>query len=143
MIAHHVVNFGQLLVVDLVRVREAEFFEARQKRIVFEVGIFKQRVDRVEAESRDAAFVPEAHAIQHRLAHFGIAPVQVGLLRIEIVVVILAGCWSERPASIRQMSKSSCWAACPVFAVAPDVPVAFRIVFDDRDSRNHLCWSEV
>ena len=62
-----------------------------------QLGIFKQRVNRVEAEAGNAALVPPARRIEHDFFDRGIAPVQVRLLRIEEVIVELVGGWVELP----------------------------------------------
>ncbi len=68
-------NFGKFFVVDLVGVGHAEFVGARQDRIVLQVGIFVERVDRIKAETGDAAFVPETRLVKHRFLHGRIAPI--------------------------------------------------------------------
>ena len=60
---------------------------ARRRRVVAQLGVLQQAVDRVEAEAVDAALAPEAQHAGHRLAHLRVAPVEVGLLGIEGVQV--------------------------------------------------------
>jgi len=69
------VNFGKFFVVDLVGVGHAEFVGAGENRIVFEVGVFVEGVDGVEAKTSDAAFIPEARLVEHRFFNGGIAPI--------------------------------------------------------------------
>ena len=54
------------------------------------VGVFEEGGDGVETEAGDAAVEPEAHGVEHGLFDGGIAPVEVGLLLVEEVVVELA-----------------------------------------------------
>ena len=90
-------------------------------------GIFEQGIDGVEPKASDAAFVPPAGHVEHGVVHRGIAPVQIGLLRIEKVVVKLSGLRIHRP---RRSAKGR----DPIvrlgrtFAVVPHVPVALRRV---------------
>ncbi len=121
--AHHVVNFGQFLVVFLLHVGPAEFVRSRKDRIVREFGIFKKRVHRIQPESRDAALVPESRHVQHRLFHRRIAPVQVRLLRIKVVVVILIGLRIELPRRQPKRRKPVVGRLPRPLAVAPDKPV--------------------
>ena len=78
---------------------------ARQNGIVVQVGIFEERVDRVQAEARNAALVPPARDVEHRLLDRGIAPVQVRLFRIEKVVVPLSGGRIELPCGSAESRK--------------------------------------
>ena len=56
---------------------------------VAELGVFKEGGDGVEAEAGDAAIEPEAHGVEHGFLDGGVAPVEVGLLDVEEVVVEL------------------------------------------------------
>ena len=68
---------------------------------------------------------PEAGDIEHGVVHRGIAPVEVGLLGVKIIVVRLAGFFVEGPGGLAKFG-------IPVvgrliaFAIPPDVPVAMR-----------------
>ena len=91
----------------------------------------------------DAAIVPEAGHVKHRVLHSGIAPVQVGLLRIEEVVIVLIGLRVELPG--RSAKKRSQllggWFG----------PLPSRQMYQSRYSsrarrarvKEPLCWSEV
>jgi hypothetical protein len=76
----------------------------------------------VDTKAVDAALEPEAQHAEHRLHHFGVAPVEVGLLGEEGVVVVLAGLRVERPRAAAEVGKPV------VRLIAPEVPVALRVV---------------
>ncbi len=78
-------NFGKVLVVLIDHVRPAKFILACAGGIVGEVGIFVERVDRIETETCHATLVPEASGFEHGFGNFRIAPVEVRLFGIEIV----------------------------------------------------------
>ena len=56
-------------------------------RVVAQLGVLQQPVDRVEPEAVDAALEPEPDHVLHRRHHLGVAPVEVGLLGVEGVQV--------------------------------------------------------
>src|SRR5215467_11155243 len=56
----NIVNFGKLLVVEILFVRIAKFVCARKNGIVAKVGNFEQGVNSIEAKARHAALVPPA-----------------------------------------------------------------------------------
>ena len=58
---------------------------------VGQAGILEEGVNGVEAEAAYAAFQPKANDFFEGLVDFGVVPVQVRLLYIELVVVVLAG----------------------------------------------------
>ena len=60
---------------------------ARRRRLVAQLGVLHHPVDRVDAEPVRAALEPEADDALHRLHHLRVAPVEVGLLRVERVQV--------------------------------------------------------
>ncbi len=109
--------------------------------------IFKQRCDGVEAEAGNALLEPERDDVFESLVNLGIVPVEVGLLDIELVVVVLARLLVPLPRGVAEdglpvvgrLALVGCGLA---LAVVPHIPVAIGIVFDERDSRNHLCLSE-
>ena len=82
-------NFRQTVVVNVLLQRHAVSIGALQRRIVGEIRVLKHRVDRVQAKAVDAPLVPEAGNFEHFGFDFRIAPVQIGLLGIEVVVVPL------------------------------------------------------
>ena len=62
------------------------------RRVVAQLGVLHQPVDRVQPEAVDAAVEPEPHHVLHRRHDLGVAPVQVGLLGIERVQVPARRC---------------------------------------------------
>ena len=123
-LAHGVVHFGKFFVVLFDLIRAAKFIRARSRRIVRERGIFVQSIDGVEAESGDAALVPETCHVEHGFFHGGIAPIQIGLLRIKVVVVILICFCIEGPSRSSECGQPIIWRPMGALAIAPDVPVA-------------------
>jgi len=69
---------------------------------VSEIGAFDDAHDHVHPETVDATVEPEPQGVVHRGDDFGIAPVQVWLLRQEQVEVVLAGRVVERPGALVQ-----------------------------------------
>jgi hypothetical protein len=93
-----------------------------------EIGLpLRDVVDHVHAESVDAAVEPPVHHGEDRRAHLGVLPVEVGLLRGEQVQVILAGLLVQSPGRPAEGAAPEVWFAT-VVAVAPDIPVPFRVV---------------
>src|ERR1700734_3857979 len=80
-------------------------------------------MDGVEPEAGHTSPVPPLGGAVHRADHGGIAPIQVGLLRVEVVVVVLfcfcvplpRGAAKYREPIVRRIGSLS---------IAPDVPVA-------------------
>ena len=70
---------------------------ARIRRIVAQLGILNQMPDHIDTKTVDAAVEPEAQHIVHRLAHCRIAPIEVGLLAQEGVVIVLSRRRIEAP----------------------------------------------
>ena len=58
---------------------------------------FGDHVDHIHAKTADAFFQPEVHQVIHLLAHFGVLPIQVGLLLRKHVQVVLTCCFVEGP----------------------------------------------
>ena len=93
----HLMNLGKIGVVFILHVGIALLVGAVKDGIVAQLGIFKEGVNGVEAEAGNAALVPPAGAIEHYFFNRGIAPVEVGLLGIEEVVIELIGGGIEGP----------------------------------------------
>src|SRR6476659_219786 len=115
----------------------------RVRRIVAQRGILDQQPDDVDAETIDTAVEPEAQHVVHRRAHVGIAPVEIGLLGQKTVQVILAGARLTCPRRSTELRQPVVRRRTVRLAVAPDVPIAFRIDAYARLSRNHGCRSDV
>src|SRR6202022_4701759 len=98
-----------------------------QNRVVMQIGVFKQARDGINSKPGHAPVEPEAHGVVHRLPHLGIAPVQIGLFRVEVMVVILIGGWVELPRGMAKPRLPVVGSLPRPLAVAPDVPVALRL----------------
>ena len=83
-------DLGQAAGEGVVGLGEAAGVEAAGEGLVAELGVFEEGGDGVETEAGDAAVEPEAHGVEHGLFDGGIAPVEVGLLLVEEVIVELA-----------------------------------------------------
>ena len=123
-ILQHVVHARKFRVVFPLFIRIAELVRPRQHRIITKVRIFEDRIHGIEPEAGDPALVPPAGHIKHRLFDRGIVPVQVGLLRIKIVVVVLAGAGIELPGRATKLRDPVVGRLIRTLAVAPYVPVA-------------------
>ena len=124
----YAVEFGLVFVVDfaLDRISKGVPFGSHD-RIVAELGIDKHDIHCIQTKTGDAALVPPAGHVEHVFFNFGIAPIQVGLRWIKIMVEPLAGrgvvfpCGTSKQRSpiIRRLLRIPC--------VAPDVPVPLGI----------------
>ena len=103
------------------------------------LGSSNKRVDGIEAETGNAALVPEAGDVQHGVVDRGIAPVQVGLLGIEIVVIPLAGFRVVSPAGTAEFGIPVVGRLIVALAVAPDIPVAIFGWCGRSGSRGTIC----
>src|SRR5208337_1263753 len=72
----------------------------------------------------DAPLVPKSRDVKHRVLDGGVAPVQVGLLRVEEVVVILIRCCGERPRRAAENGSPIVRRLSWPLALAPNVPIA-------------------
>ncbi len=116
-------DLRELVVVDLVLVRTAELVRAGEDGIVAQLGVLVQGVHGVEAKARDPALVPVAVDVEHRVLDFRVAPVQVGLFGIEVVVVPLARGGIELPGGAPESRDPVVRRPAVGLAVAPHVPV--------------------
>ncbi len=94
------VHLGEELVEARAVGRAGEGRPVRLARILGPVGqggVLGDEVDDVHAEAVDAALDPPAHHRVDRLAHLGVLPVEVGLLRREEVEVVLTARLVEVP----------------------------------------------
>ena len=96
-------------------------------RVVAELGVLHHVPDDVDPEAVDAALQPEAHGVVDRRPHRRIAPVEIGLLLQEGVVVVLPGGRVEFPGAAAGLAHPVVGRAAARRRVAPDVPVAARI----------------
>ena len=96
--------------------------------LIAQLRIFKQSGNRIEAEAGYAAIEPEAHRIEHGLFDLRIAPVEVRLLGIELVVVPLLCGGIVFPGGVSKGALPVVGRDAGSLAIAPDVPVALGIV---------------
>src|SRR5207253_2490111 len=89
-------HLGQLLVVLVLRFGIAVFVRSRKQGVIAEVGVFEQGIHRIQPEARDAPLIPPSGHFEHCFLDRRIAPVQIGLLGIEIMVVVLVGLRIQR-----------------------------------------------
>ena len=82
----------------------------------------------VHAKAVHAAVEPEAQGVHQRRAHLGVAIVEFGLLPDELVQVILPGRLVESPGGAAEEAQPVVGRAAIGGRVAPDVPVALRIL---------------
>ena len=92
-------------------------------RIVPQLGVLEQPVDRIHPVAGGAALEPEANHVLHRGDHLGVAPVEVGLLGVEGVEVVARGARSSRLGRLRSVGvrsrpnrrrpTTSCWGRRP------------------------------
>src|ERR1700730_7334050 len=121
-------QFGEFGVVYAREVGAAELVFTGRRRVVGQVGIFEERVNGIETEAGNAALVPEARDVEHGVFYRGIAPVEVGLLGIKIVVIVLAGFFVEGPGGDAEF-RLPIVGRLAVLAIAPDVPIAILGIF--------------
>ena len=96
----------------------------RQIRKAFLLG---NQIDDIHAETVDALLAPPGHHVKHGVAHRGVFPVQIDLLRgkaVQVVLVrrriVLPGRAGEKGAPVVRLRA--------VFPVSPDVEIALGIV---------------
>ena len=105
--------------------------------------ILEHQPDDIDSESVHPAVQPEAHMVQHRRQYSGIAVVEFGLLRHELMQVILPGVFIKRPSRTAKETQPVVGWSAVWSRVAPDIPISFSLSRLLRLSRNHACSSEV
>jgi hypothetical protein len=110
-------HLWQIVGVLVTHVGIALRVDAALFRIVAQLRIFEEVWDGVETEAGDPAIEPELHRAEHRLFDCGIAPVEVGLRLVELVVIELVDRRNPLP-------RRSSEARYPV--VRRDAPVVFE-----------------
>ena len=93
-------HLGQIVGVFVLYVGIAVSVGAGKNWVVVQIGIFVQSRDGIDAKASHATIKPEAQHVVHRLPNLGIAPVQIGLFTVEIMVVILVGLGIELPGGV-------------------------------------------
>ena len=128
--ADDVVHLREIVGVGVLEVGIALGVGAAERRLIAQLRILEQRRDRIEAESGDAAIQPEAHGAEHRLLDLRIAPVEIRLLAVELVVVelvdrrhVLPGRAAEEAHPVVGRQRLGARAA---LAVVPDIEVVTR-----------------
>jgi hypothetical protein len=101
---------------------------AQRRRVVAQLGVLADEQRDVDAEAVDAAQEPEARDVEHRLAHLGVAPVQVRHLLEEDVQPVLLRALVPRPRRTAPDRDPVVRRPAARRGVAPDVPVAPRVV---------------
>src|SRR3954465_6371803 len=84
--------------------------------------------DHIDAETVDTASQPESHDVVNRLTNPRIAPVEVGLLGKERMIVILPGVDIVLPCAAAELGHPVVGRTAVFCRLAPEVPVAFRVV---------------
>ena len=128
--AHHIVHLVLVAGVDGLQapVRVLAFLPLWVLGVVAQLLVLDQVVEDVDAEAIDAPVEPEAQDAEHRLAHFGVAPVEVGLLPEEGVVIELVGVLIPLPADAAEVGEPVVGRRAVGLGISPDVPVALRVV---------------
>ena len=134
--AEDVVDLGEIVGVDVVELGVALGVEAGcGDGFVAELRVFEEGGDGVEAEAGDAAVEPEVHGVEHGFFDGGVAPVEVGLLLVELVIVELVDGGDPLPRGAAEegepvVGRDAAFVrvrAGAGFAVVPDVPVVLGI----------------
>src|SRR5215472_13128847 len=84
-----VVNLWQHVGVFVVEVWIALRVKAAQHGLIAKLWIFKQSWYCVKAEPGDTSVEPEAQNLEHRFFYIWVAPIEIGLLFIKLVVIEL------------------------------------------------------
>ena len=98
---------GGILRQDLFMGR-ASLMIIRVGRVVPKLRVLDQMPDHIDAKTVDALAEPEPHHVVDRLAHLGVAPVQVRLLGEKGVIIILSGCLIIAARRCRRTPIASC-----------------------------------
>src|SRR5439155_27236600 len=96
----------------------------RCHRVVPKLPVFDDAVGDVDSKAGDAAVEPEPIDLIEDSCDFGIPPIEVRLLGLEVVEVVLAGPFVERPGWTTEGAELVIWIASIGFWVGPDVPIA-------------------
>ena len=99
--------------------------------VAVRLAIDKRRLldvdNRVNAEAADALVEPEVRGVVERLAHIGVRPVEVWLLRSERMQVVLLPLLAPRPGRTAEDRAPVRRRRAVGLRVAPDVPVSLRV----------------
>ena len=97
-------------------------------RVVAKLLVLDQVPDHVDAKAVNALAEPEAHDIVDRRAHLWVAPVEVGLLRQEGMIIILLRVRVILPRAAAEFRHPVIRRAAVGPRIAPQIPVALRII---------------
>ena len=120
-----VARVGERALRLLVRQRQAE--RLARRRVVAQLGVLEQPVDRVDAVAGHAAVDPEPERVLHGGDDLRVAPVEVGLLGIERVQV---------PAAVQRLQAEPPNADSQLFGSSAQM-------YQSGCSRNHGCSIDV
>jgi hypothetical protein len=125
-------HLWQVIGVNVADIQVTVSVRAATQRLVAKLLILKQRRNCIEPEARHAAIQPEATRVKHRLLDRRIAPVQVWLLLVKLVIVELFRLrvvLPRRAAKVADPVVRRYRLAVRVHAlgVAPDIPVALGV----------------
>ena len=113
-VAENDVHLGQLGVVNLCLGSDRRICSGREGS---GLSRFCGSSNRVSTASRrkpaTPRLIPPASDVEHRVLHERIVPVQIRLLRIEIVIIKLSGVCIERPRRAAEYLISNCSEAVP------------------------------
>ena len=95
-------------------------------RVARDRALLEQERHRIDPEAVDAELEPEAHDLRDLLAHPRVRDVEVGLVRVEVVQVPLAGLLVPGPDAVLGVGEDDRRRVLGRALVAPDVEVAER-----------------
>src|ERR1035441_1069089 len=98
------------------------------RRVVPKLRILDQMPEYIDAKAIDAFLKPEPHDIVDRLTHCRIAPVQIGLLGEEGVIIILLCAGVVTPGAAAKFRHPVVWGSPVSARLAPEIPVALLII---------------
>jgi len=93
-----------------------------------ERGVLKNGIDGIEAKTVHPHIEPETNRLPHRPFHIRVAPVQIGLVLEEKVVVVLSGRLIECPGGTAERRIPVIRRTAVGCGVTPDIPVALRVI---------------
>jgi len=125
--AENVMNLREVVRVFMLDLGIAVRILPRQNGIVTQFGILKKAGDGVNPKASHATVKPEAHRVIHGLADLRIAPIEIGLFLVEIMVVVLIRCGIKGPCGMAEPGKPIIRGTARALSIAPDIPVTLRI----------------
>src|SRR5664279_6024936 len=132
--ASHLRNHVQRLrsIRGIDRQQRLVWWPARVKirigRVVSEFRILDQMPEYIDAKAIDTFPKPETHNIVDRLTDRRIAPVQIGLLSEEGVIIILLCAGVVTPGAAAKFRHPVIWGGPVSTGLAPEIPIALLII---------------